>query len=256
MSEITWESIIDGLEAGTQRAAYRQADGTWQANPLVKEAILAAFRFGEVQDMGELSDGLFRGFIDKHTLVPRRFSTQDKVRVVPGGSAIRRGAYLGQGVVVMPPAYVNVGAYVGNNTMIDSHVLVGSCAQIGARVHLSAGVQIGGVLEPVGQVPVVIEDDVFVGAGAVIVEGITVRSRAVIAPGVVLSRAVKVYDAVAERVLERGEAIPEGAVVVPGTRPLLSDWGRMENLQISTPVIIKYRDAKSDAALTLEEALR
>lgn len=256
MAEVTWESIIDGLEAGSQRAAYREKDGTWVANPLVKEAILAAFRFGEMVEMGEPTQGVYRGYLDKHTLVPRSFNVNSKIRLVPGGSTIRRGAYLAPGVVVMPPSYVNVGAYVGENTMIDSHVLVGSCAQIGARVHLSAGVQIGGVLEPVGQVPVVIEDDVFVGAGSVIVEGITVRTRAVIAPGVTISKAVKIYDAVAERVLERGEAIPEGAVVVPGTRPLVSDFGRTENLQIATPIIIKYRDAKSNAALTLEEALR
>lgn len=253
---MSWEKVLHDLEAGLARAARRNSDGTWVAVPEVKEAILAAFRAGNLVEMSELSSGLYAGFVDKDSMRPQRFRPEQKVRLVPGGSAVRRGAFVAPGVVIMPPAYVNVGAYIGEGSMVDSHALVGSCAQIGARVHLSAGVQIGGVLEPVGQTPVVIEDDVFVGAGSVIVEGILVRERAVIAPGVILSRAVSVYDVVNERILPRGSEIPAGAVVVPGSRPIRKSFAEQEGLSLNTPIIIKYRDAKSDAALTLEDALR
>ncbi len=249
---IDWQHAIQQLESGEIRAATRQADGHWQTNVAVKQAILAAFRAGENQ----VCTGQYGGFIDKHNLPARHFTLEDQVRMVPGGSAVRAGAYVAPSVIIMPPAYVNIGAYIDSGTMVDSHALVGSCAQIGKRVHLSAGVQIGGVLEPVGMTPVVLEDDVFVGAGSVIVEGIIVRQRAVIAPGVMLSKAVPVYDCVHECMRERGAEIPENAVVVPGTRPIQQTWAQSQGLQLQCPVIIKYRDEKSDASLVLEDSLR
>jgi 2,3,4,5-tetrahydropyridine-2-carboxylate N-succinyltransferase len=249
---MSWEKTLQDLQTGKLRSAERQENGQWQANIAVKEAILAAFKAGQNTDFTES----YQGFVDKHNLVPRRFTVADGVRMVPGGSAVRTGAYIAPSVIIMPPAYVNTGAYVDEGTMIDSHALVGSCAQIGKHVHLSAGVQIGGVLEPIGMNPVVIEDHVFVGAGAVIVEGIVVKRRAVIAPSVVLSRGVSVYDCINERILDKGEAIPEGAVVVPGTRPLAQGWAKTQGLQAACPIIVKYRDDKSDHALSLEEALR
>jgi len=246
-----WNKILDQLEEGTVRAA--EPDGEyWSANTEIKEAILAAFKAGKNVEYG----GIYGGFVDKENIPPRMFEASDGVRLVPGGSSVRRGAYVANSVVIMPPAYVNIGAYVAEGTMIDSHALVGSCAQIGKNVHLSAGVQIGGVLEPVGQSPVVIEDDCFVGAGAVIVEGILVKKRAVIAPGVTLSKSVPVYDCVNKVVLGKGASIPEGAVVVPGTRPAGNEWARSHGLGISCPIIIKYRDEGSDASLELEDALR
>lgn len=243
-----FEVILDQLEDGTLRAAAPENDGTWASNTRVKQGILEAFRNGAMTQHGE--------FVDKATVLPRRFGVDDGVRLVPGGSAVRRGAYVAPGVVIMPPAYINVGAYVDAGSMVDSHVLVGSCAQVGRGVHLSAGVQIGGVLEPVGAVPVIIEDEAFIGAGSVIVEGVRVGRRAVIAPGVTLSRAVPVYDLVNECILERGAAIPENAVVIPGTRPVGSGWGASQGLSVSCPIIVKYRDERSDASLLLEEALR
>lgn len=245
-----WESVLNALERGDLRSANESESG-WVANPEVKQAILEAFKAGVLTDM----DG---GFVDKHNLPPQRFSTGQGVRVVPGGTSIRRGAFVAKGVIVMPPSYINTGAYVDEGTMVDSHVLVGSCAQIGKRVHLSAGVQIGGVLEPIGMTPVVIEDDAFIGAGSVVVEGIRVGKRAVIAPGVVLSRGVPVYDAVNERILERGEAIPADAVVVPGTRPVSGDrtWASGLGLSLSCAIIVKYRDERSNASLELEQTLR
>src|SRR6056297_331381 len=246
-----WNKILDQLENGTVRAA--EPDGEyWSANTEVKEAILAAFKAGKNVEYG----GIYEGFVDKENIPPRMFDASDGVRLVPGGSSVRRGAYVANSVVIMPPAYVNIGAYVDEGTMIDSHALVGSCAQIGKNVHLSAGVQIGGVLEPVGQSPVVIEDDCFVGAGAVIVEGILVKKRSVIAPGVTLSKSVPVYDCVNKVVLGKGASIPEGAVVVPGTRPAGNEWARSHGLSVSCPIIIKYRDEGSDASLELEDALR
>lgn len=247
-----WQAVLNQLEQGTVRAAEQQSDGQWQTNVMVKQAILSAFKAGQ----NEECTGIYQGFIDKSNLPARQFTVADQVRMVPGGSAVRTGAYVAPGVVIMPPAYINIGAYVDTGTMVDSHALVGSCAQIGKNVHLSAAVQIGGVLEPVGMVPVIIEDDVFVGAGSVIVEGIVVKKRAVIAPGVTLSQAVPVYDCVNQCVRERGAEIPENAVVVPGTRPVNNEWGQAHQLQVSCPVIIKYRDEKSDTALALEESLR
>ena len=244
------------LEKGTIRAATRDADGIWTAETWVKEGILAAFRFGVLTEFasGSLS------FVDKDTIPARRFKVQDGIRIVPGGSSIRRGAYIGKGVVMMPPAYVNIGAFVDDGTMIDSHALVGSCAQIGKRVHLSAGAQIGGVLEPVGNLPVVIEDDVVVGGNSGIYEGTIVRSRAVIGAGVVLTASTPVYDSVRGQIYRRSAdrplEIPFAAVVIPGARPLKGSFGEQHGLHIATPVIVKYRDEKTDSATALEEALR
>lgn len=247
--------VLEDLEKGNVRAILREGDSL-RANSAVKEAILAAIRAGKLQEMAEPTEGRYVGFVEKDTLLPRKFRVEDKIRFVPGGSSVRRGAYLAPGVIVMPPSYINIGAYIDEGTMVDSHVLVGSCAQIGKRVHLSAGVQIGGVLEPVNAQPVVIEDDSFLGANCVVVEGIRVGTRAVLAPGVVLSKGVSVYDAVNEKILERGAAIPPNAVVVPGARPMQSAWAKAQGLSVHCPVIIKYRDEKSDASLVLEEALR
>ena len=244
------------LEKGAVRAATRDADGIWKAEPWVKEGILAAFRFGVLAEFasGSLS------FVDKDTLPARRFHVHDGVRIVPGGSSVRRGAYIGKNVVMMPPAYVNVGAYVDDETMIDSHALVGSCAQIGKRVHLSAGAQIGGVLEPIGNVPVVIEDDVVVGGNSGLYEGTIVRARAVIGAGVVITASTPVYDTVRgqiyRRTPERALEIPFGAVVVPASRPMKGPFAEEHGLHIATPTIVKYRDEKTDSATALEEALR
>ncbi|HVT05567.1 MAG TPA: 2,3,4,5-tetrahydropyridine-2,6-dicarboxylate N-succinyltransferase [Thermoanaerobaculia bacterium] len=244
------------LEKGDIRSAVRDADGIWQAQAWVKEGILAAFRLGVLTDFasGALS------FIDKDTVPPRRFRKDEGVRIVPGGSSVRRGAYVGKGVVIMPPAYINVGAYVDEGTMVDSHALVGSCAQIGKRVHLSAAAQIGGVLEPVGSLPVIIEDDVIVGGNAGIYEGTVVRSRAVIGAGVVITGSTPVYDVVRGQVyrksVDRPLEIPFGAVVIPGSRPLKGKFGEDHGLHIATPVIVKYRDDKTEASTALEEALR
>lgn len=246
-----WKETLDLLEKGEIRAASPEADG-WKANVEVKNAILEAFKAG----VNEEYEGAYEGFVDKNNLPPRRFKVGHEVRMVPGGSSVRRGSYVARGVIIMPPAYVNTGAYVDEGSMIDSHALVGSCAQVGKNVHLSAGVQIGGVLEPVGLSPVVIEDDCFIGAGAVIVEGILIKKGAVIAPGVVLSKSVPVYDCVNEKKLGKGAAIPEGAIVVPGSRPAGSEWASENGLSVSCALIIKYRDEGSDASLELEDALR
>lgn len=246
-----WEEILEQLEAGTIRAAHPDGE-TWKANTTVKEAILASFGAGRNAEYS----GIYDGFVDKDNLPPRRFMADNGVRLVPGGSAVRRGAYVAPGVIIMPPAYINVGAYVDSGSMIDSHALVGSCAQVGKNVHLSAGVQLGGVLEPVGLAPVVIEDDCFIGAGAVIVEGVQVKKGAVIAPGVTLSKSIPVYDCVNEVRLEKGASIPENAVVIPGTRPMKGKWAESEGLSMVCPLIVKYRDEKSDASLELEEVLR
>ncbi|HUG44877.1 MAG TPA: 2,3,4,5-tetrahydropyridine-2,6-dicarboxylate N-succinyltransferase, partial [Acidobacteriota bacterium] len=222
----------------------------------VKQGILLGFRSGvlQVSAAGPFS------FVDKDTFPPRRFDSGQGVRVVPGGTAIRRGAHIQEGVVIMPPAYLNVGCFVGSGTMVDSHALVGSCAQIGKRVHLSAGTQIGGVLEPVGAAPVVVEDDVFVGGNCGIYEGTVVGGGAVLGAGTILTRSVPVYDTVRNRVLrgsdDRPLAIPEGAVVVPGSRPAAGQWAQERGLSLSCAVIIKYRDAKTNAGTALEEALR
>ncbi len=254
----TLDALLSALEHGTIRAAQRTAAGVWRAVPWVKQGILLAFRAGAIREMSP-RDGPFR-FFDKDTLPVRPLTLADGVRIVPGGSTIRRGAFVARGVVCMPPMYVNVGAYVGAATMVDSHALVGSCAQIGERVHLSAAVQVGGVLEPINATPVVIEDDVFVGGNCGIYEGTTVRARAVLAPGVLLTRGTPVYDLVHETVHRATSdaplEIPSGAVVVPGARAVQSAWGREHGLSLYAAVIVKYRDPGTDAATTLEQWLR
>ncbi len=257
------EDLLDGLEEGSVRAAARDQHGQWSAVPWVKRGILLGFRVGQLQVMSvpdHLTSQYHFSFVDKDTFPPREFDENDGIRIVPGGSMVRRGAFLARGVVCMPPMYVNVGAYVGTGTMIDSHALVGSCAQVGERVHLSAAAQIGGVLEPVNASPVVIEDDALVGGNCGVYEGTVVRCGAVLAAGVVLTRGTPVYDLVQERVIkaEPGKAleIPEGAVVVPGARAVSSDWAGQHGLSLQTPVIVKYRDEKTDLATTLEAWLR
>jgi len=257
------EALLRALEAGELRAAERSDTGAWRAVSWVKQGILLGFRIGQVIDMTSYDD---RGaparlfFFDKHTYPPHGFDLTDGVRIVPGGSAIRRGAYVAPGVVCMPPMYINVGAHVGKNTMVDSHALVGSCAQIGERVHLSAGAQVGGVLEPVSATPVIIEHDVLIGGNCGVYEGTVVRERAVLAAGVILTRGTPVFDLVRETVY-RGDAqraleIPSDAVVVPGARHVRGTWASQEGLSLQTPVIVKYRDEQTDLATTLEAWLR
>ena len=250
------ERLLEALESGALRAAERGGDGTWNAVAWVKRGILLGFRVGGIVDM---SAGQF-AFFDKHTYPVRALGPDAGVRIVPGGSSIRRGAYVAPGVVCMPPMYINVGAYVAAGTMVDSHALVGSCAQIGARVHLSAAAQVGGVLEPINAAPVVIEDDVLVGGNTGVYEGTVVRERAVLAAGVVLTRGTPVFDLVRETVYrgspEQPLEIPAGAVVVPGARRVSGGWGADQGISLQTPVIVKYRDARTDVATALESWLR
>lgn len=245
----------EALTHGKVRAAEKH-DGQWRVNAWVKQGILLGFRLGELVEMssGALS------FVDKDTFPARRFGVSDRIRVVPGGSAVRSGAYVAPGVICMPPMYINVGAYVDEGTLIDSHALVGSCAQVGKRVHLSAAAQIGGVLEPVNASPVIIEDDVLVGGNCGVYEGTQVRSGAVLGAGVILTRATPVYDIVREQVYRSTAdlplVIPENAVVVPGSRAInkgkAAEWG----LSLYTPVIVKYRDEKTQGSIELEDLLR
>jgi 2,3,4,5-tetrahydropyridine-2-carboxylate N-succinyltransferase len=245
------------LACGEIRAARRDPDGTWHAEPWVKRGILLGFRTGTLVDVSV--DETLR-FFDKDTFPVRRTTLAERVRIVPGGSTIRDGAFVAPGVVCMPPMYVNVGAYVDEGTLIDSHALVGSCAQIGKRVHLSAAAQIGGVIEPVGAVPVIVEDEVLVGGGCGVYEGTLVRARAVLAAGTILTGSTPIYDLVNERVLRRPPGgvleVPAGAVVVPGGRAASGSFAAAERLSLYAPVIVKYRDARTDAATALEEALR
>jgi 2,3,4,5-tetrahydropyridine-2-carboxylate N-succinyltransferase len=250
------DTLLNALESGQIRSAERGNDGAWRVNAWVKRGILLGFRAGKLERSG--GDSLT--FVDKDTYPIRRFEEADNVRVVPGGSSIRRGSFIAPGVVFMPPMYVNVGAYVDAGTMIDSHALVGSCAQVGKRAHVSAAAQIGGVLEPVNATPVVIEDDVLVGGNCGVYEGTIVRARAVLAAGVILTRGTPVFDLVKETVY-RGSAeepleIPEAAVVVPGARMIKEGWGAEQQLGLQAPVIVKYRDEKTDLATALEGWLR
>jgi 2,3,4,5-tetrahydropyridine-2-carboxylate N-succinyltransferase len=251
-------ALRKALEDGEVRSASPDpaAPNGWRVNAWVKRGILLGFRLGTLKPAaaGSLS------FVDKHTYPVRQFSAGEGIRVVPGGSSVRAGAYLAKNVVCMPPMYVNVGAYVDEGTMVDSHALVGSCAQIGKRVHLSAAAQIGGVLEPVNANPVVIEDDVMVGGNCGVYEGTIVRRNAVLAAGTILTRGTPVFDLVRDEVL-RGSAdqpliIPEGAVVVPGARAVQKGKGKEHGLSLYTPVIVKYRDEKTDLSTTLEDLLR
>ena len=248
--------FLGAMEQGTLRTASRQPDGTWVVEPRVKKAILMGFRLGQLAQMGDTP----LSFVDKDTFPIRHFSTEDRVRMVPGGSSVRRGAYMAPTVTMMPPAYVNVGAYVDEGTMVDSHALVGSCAQIGKRVHLSAAAQVGGVLEPIGAMPVIIEDDAFIGGNTGIYEGTLIRERAVIAAGVVLTGSSRVYDLVNETIISATPGgpleIPAGAVVVPGSRPAKGDFAKEQGLMVSAAVIIKYRDEKTDSKAALEDDLR
>ena len=260
-----------GLEGGTLRSAEPDAASPtgWRVNAWVKRGILLGFRVGQLKDMsvaGYNKPGALYGpgpqisFVDKATYPARRFAAEDGVRIVPGGSSVRSGAFVSRGVVIMPPAYINAGAYVDEGTMVDSHALVGSCAQIGKRVHLSAAAQIGGVLEPVNASPVIIEDDVLAGGNTGVYEGTIVRRRAVLAAGTMLTRGTPVYDVVNATVLrataDRPLIIPEGAVVVPGSRAVTSGYGKQMGLSVYTPVIVKYRDEKTDLSTTLEDVLR
>jgi 2,3,4,5-tetrahydropyridine-2-carboxylate N-succinyltransferase len=252
------DAFLSALETGAIRAASCE-DGTWAVNPAVKEGILVGFRIGRIVSM---SDEGPLAFGDKDTYpIQRPDFIKRGTRIVPGGSSVRRGAYLGKSVTCMPPMYVNVGAYVDDGTMVDSHALVGSCAQIGKNVHLSAAAQIGGVLEPIGMRPVIVEDNVLVGGGTGIYEGTLVRERAVIGAGVTLTRSTPVYDLVRETVYratpEEPLEIPAGAVVVPGSRPITSNaFAKANGLHVYAPMIIKYRDEKTEASAALEVDLR
>ena len=252
-----FEEFKTALNRGEVRAAEKTPTGEWCANAWVKQGILLGFRMGSIADM---SSGTGLRFFDKDTYPLRRMTVDENVRIVPGGSSIRDGAYVAPGVVCMPPMFVNAGAYVDEGTMIDSHALVGSCAQIGKRVHLSAAAQIGGVLEPIGAVPVIIEDDVLVGGGCGVYEGTIVREGAVLAAGTIVTGSTPVYDLVREQVYQRKEGaplqIPAGAVVVPGSRAVQSERGRQWGLSIYAAVIVKYRDEKTDRAVQLEDYLR
>lgn len=248
------------LSAGRVRAAEPDpaAPTGWRANAWVKQGILLGFRFGDLADQS--ADHGRLPFFDKDTLPLKSLDLDAGVRLVPGGSAIRDGVYVAPGVICMPPMYVNVGAWVGEGTLVDSHALVGSCAQIGRRVHLSAAAQIGGVLEPVGALPVIVEDDVLVGGNAGVYEGVVVRERAVLAAGTILTGSTPVYDLVEERILrpegDQPLVIPPGAVVVPGARQVTAEVGRRWGLSLATPVIVKYRDSRTDARTGLETWLR
>jgi 2,3,4,5-tetrahydropyridine-2-carboxylate N-succinyltransferase len=252
------EALLAALESGEVRAAAPGPDGSWTVHAWVKEGILALFRDSPVVAIGDARE--LWPFVDKRALGVRPFEPGAGVRLVPGGSAVRRGAHIGREVVLMPPCYVNVGAFVGAGTMVDSHVLVGSCAQVGQRVHLSAGVQVGGVLEPVGSRPVIVEDDVLVGGQCGLYEGVRVGARAVLGAGVILTGSTRVYDLVHGRELTGSAAapleVPPGAVLVPGTRPAREAWAAERGLALACALIVKYRDQRTDAKTALESALR
>ena len=246
------------LREGRIRAAERDENGTWQTNAWVKRGILLGFKMGDIVTMSMSGETL--QFFDKSTYPLRPMNLDDKIRIVPGGSAIRDGSFVGAGVVLMPPCYVNVGAYVDEGTMIDSHALVGSCAQIGKRVHLSAAAQIGGVLEPINANPVIIEDDCLIGGNTGVYEGVIVREKSVLASGVILTRSTPLFDLVNGTIIksdgEKPLEVPAGAVVVQGSRQITSGFGKENGLSIYAPIIVKYRDEKTDAATKLEDYLR
>jgi 2,3,4,5-tetrahydropyridine-2-carboxylate N-succinyltransferase len=248
--------LREALSRGEVRAAEKR-DGKWTANVWVKQGILLGFRLGQ---LAEMEAGELFSFVDKDTFPVRHFSVEERVRVVPGGSTVRAGAYLAPTVVCMPPMYVNVGAYVDEGTMIDSHALVGSCAQVGKRVHLSAAAQIGGVLEPVNATPVVIEDDVLVGGNCGVYEGTIVHERAVLGAGTILTRSTPVFDIVRDEIYrssgEQPLEVPAGAVVVPGSRAITRGKAQEWGLSLYAPVIVKYRDEKTDRGVELEDLLR
>lgn len=256
--EVTIErfnEVLAALEAGELRVA-EKTGGEWKVNTWVKEVILAGFRLGKMTDM---SEGQF-SFFDKDTYPVRSFRLEDGVRIVPGGTGIRRGAYIAPGAVVMPPSYINVGAYVGAGTMVDSHVTIGSCAQVGCNIHISAATQIGGVLEPAGAMPTIIEDGAFVGGNCGIYEGTIVREKAVIASGVIITSSTALYDATTGEFVPRNSdgrvVVPRGAVVVSGSRPISKGPSAGSGMSLYCPVIVKYRDEKTSASVSLEELLR
>ncbi|MBI4810684.1 MAG: 2,3,4,5-tetrahydropyridine-2,6-dicarboxylate N-succinyltransferase [Ignavibacteriales bacterium] len=244
------------LNRGEVRAA-ENFGGAWKTNTWVKKGILLAFRIGVLSEFSE--NEVFQ-FFDKDTMGIRQLSINHGVRIVPGGSVVRDGAYIAEGVVMMPPSYINIGAYVDEGTMIDSHALIGSCAQVGKHVHCSAATQIGGVLEPIGSIPVIIEDDVFIGGNCGIYEGAIIKRRAVIAAGVTITGSTPVYDLIHQKIYKKSASnpliIPEGAVVVSGGRQINNSFGQEHRLSLYTPLIIKYRDEKTDASTVLEESLR
>jgi len=252
---MSFEEVVKALEEGSVRVAEKTPEG-WKVNSWVKEAILEGFRKGKLVDMSKEE----YSFFDKDTLPLKKFSLEDRVRIVPGGSSVRCGAYLAPSVIMMPPSYVNIGAYVDEGTMVDSHALVGSCAQVGKNVHISAASQIGGVLEPAGALPVIIEDNAFIGGNCGIYEGTIVSEAAVIGSGVILTKGTPIYDAVNGGYVPKSKTgqtvVPPGAVVVPGSRPIAKGPGKDAGIHVSTPVIVKYRDGKTDASVELETLLR
>ncbi len=258
-----FDRFKESLNRGEARAAEpdSQSPTGWRVNPWVKQGILLGFRMGTIVDQGVGDpEGARLPFLDKSTYPLRSLDPKDGVRVVPGGSSVRDGAYLGRGVICMPPMYVNAGAYVGEGSLIDSHALVGSCAQVGKRVHLSAAAQLGGVLEPVGALPVILEDDVLVGGNCGVYEGTVVKRRAVLGAGTILTRSTPVYDLVKGTIHRATEdqplVIPEEAVVVPGSRAVTHGPGKEWGLSLATPVIVKYRDASTDTRVRLEDWIR
>jgi 2,3,4,5-tetrahydropyridine-2-carboxylate N-succinyltransferase len=265
--------LRDALEAGTLRSAEPDPDAPtgWRVNAWVKRGILLGFRLGTLEAMNGRSPGGRSGdilsFVDKSTYPARRFTPEDGIRIIPGGSSVRAGAHVARGVIIVPPAYINVGSFVDENSLVDSHALVGSCAQIGKRVHLSAAAQIGGVLEPINASPVIIEDDVLAGGNTGVYEGTIVRTGAVLASGVILTRGTPVYDLPNNTIYKatpegpNGEPappliIPAGAVVVAGSRAIQHGYGKDLGLSVYTPIIVKYRDEKTDLSTTLEDLLR
>lgn len=253
----TFERFLTALEAGEIRAAFRSEDGNWTVVPAVKKGILLGFRLGKNIEMSQSP----LQFSDKDTYPIQNLPVVERnIRLVPGGNSVRRGSYVGRNVVMMPPAFINVGAFIDDGTIVDSHALVGSCAQVGKNVHVSAGVQIGGVLEPIGQTPVIIEDGVMLGGNCGVYEGVRIRKGAVLASGCVVTASVPVYDLVHERVLRATPdaplEIPENAVVIPGSRPAHGEFAKEHGLQMAALLIIKYRDEKTDMRTALEGLLR
>lgn len=250
-----FNEVLAALETGELRVA-EKTGGEWKVNTWVKEVILAGFRLGKITDMSAWQFPFF----DKDTYPVRGFRQEDGVRIVPGGTSIRRGAYLAPGAIVMPPSYINVGAYVGEGTMVDSHVTIGSCAQVGCHIHISAATQIGGVLEPAGAMPTIIEDGAFVGGNCGIYEGTIVREQAVIASGVIITASTALYDATTGEFVPRNAdgrvVVPRGAVVVSGSRPVSKGPGAGSGVSLYCPVIVKYRDDKTSGSVSLEELLR
>jgi len=248
-------NVMEALENGSLRVA-RKINGSWKVYPEVKEVIMYGFRSGKLTDM---SQGQFP-YYDKDTFPTREFSLDDRVRIVPGGTSIRRGAYLAPGVIVMPPSYINVGAYIDSGTMVDSHVTIGSCAQIGKDIHIAAAAQIGGVLEPAGALPVILEDNVFIGGNCGIYEGTIVEEGAVIGSGVIITSSTPLFDATKGEFVPRNSdgkvVVPKGAVVVSGSRPISKGPSAGGGVSLYCPVIVKYRDEKTDGSVSLEELLR